>query len=738
MQKCNLYFFVFFLVNLFPILSYGQYKNTPHRRLVAGEIPVSKPGSYAKEGAVYVLTSDITSNASPVFLGKNVTLDLNGYSIKFTNGNYDHIPNSGFEEGLKGWDISKAPGAKIENTAEVHVFLGKKLLRLKAGDEITSPYIKLPFANRSYFAMCGVTGNFYHDMKKYPDDEMKVSVYVEDENGKEVICSTKYPDTVLVSCPVIKKQPRLGGGFVYAHLNQLAAGKYRVRVKAETDCLVDEIDIRPAMDVGISIIEKTAPFAHYDQVTYDGYPATFPSFFDYTSDADKRNPLPGIPQIDGDGTIIIKNGRIESFSDPVLAWGIQSSASRVKVILENVNIKVSGINTNAADIPQALIYNCRFDVSTPFVIQRHTPFYAVTLRGEFPSEVAHNEFYGGQGCLSFQGKHSSVHDNLFVNRQTVTNHYSISGSGDGSKIFNNRVEPEIGSGIWASGHIDVFGNIIKIKTSPSTCEYGHEEYSTNAIRMADYQRKHDAGFYGNKVFNNKIYVTALEYPAPKGYLPMAFGVFYSISGADNYVFNNDFVINKVNPASKTVTTAFYICGGKGFGGEFYDNRITTNVPAAWIASMYGGAENSKIYNNTIIPLNAAKFKTIRMGWAASKESVAENIQFKSNRVVGGKFEIDATNQPHSYTVSWTCTVKLTDRNGRPVKHKDVSITDKDNVNVVESKTGEDGVLSVELTEYTVNSEKKNIRTPYTLKVGSLSKEIQLTENTEVSLMVNDQ
>jgi hypothetical protein len=78
----------------------------------------------------------------------------------------------------------------VVNTKDVHVFLGKKLLRLKAGDEITSSHVYLPVANRSYYAMCGITGHYYHDMEKYPDDEMSISIYVEDEQGNEVICNT--------------------------------------------------------------------------------------------------------------------------------------------------------------------------------------------------------------------------------------------------------------------------------------------------------------------------------------------------------------------------------------------------------------------------------------------------------------------------------------------------------------------------------------------------------------------
>ena len=433
-----------------------------------------------------MLVKDITSATSTIFLGKDVTLDLNGYTIKYADGNYGHIFNSGFEEGEKGWDLSKAPGAKVVNTKDVHVFIGKKILSLKAGDEITSSYVNLPLANRSYFAMCGVTGSDYKDMGGDLNNQMKVSVYVEDEHGKEVRCVTKYGDTTLVSCPVEKKAPRLGGGFVYAHLNHLPAGKYRVRIKADTDCLVDEIDIRPAMDVGIGIVENTYPTAHYDHL----FNSILAAFFDYTQDVSTGTPIASIPRVQGTGAIIIRNGVIESGALGILSWGIQSTAKNVKIILDNVKIKTSGINSTAADLPQATITHCRFEVDNPFIINRHyANFYAVDLRGEAPSEVSFSEFYGGQGCLVFKGNNSSIHHNYFVNRQMVTNHYSIMAMGDSSKIFENRIEPETGSGIEIYVHrgIEIFNNTFKIKTSPPTCEYGHEEYSTAAVRMADYQ-----------------------------------------------------------------------------------------------------------------------------------------------------------------------------------------------------------------------------------------------------------
>jgi hypothetical protein len=520
----------------------------------------------------------------------------------------------------------------------------------------------------------------------------------------------------------------------------LPAGKYRVRIRADNDCLVDEIDIRPAMDAGISIIENTTPLAHYDHVIMESYPPVIPAFFDYTEDVTTGKPLSSLPQAKGTGTITIKNGVIESGAVGILSWGIQSSAQNVKIILENVKIQTSGISSGAADISWVSISNCRFDVDMPFLIQRHSYICSVLLRGINASEVAHSEFYGGQGCLSMRGKYSLVHDNLFVNNQTVTNHYSIMGTGDSSKIYNNRFEPKQGAGIYVSRYTEVFNNIFKIETAAPTCEYGREEYSTAAIRLGDYHAAPGSpkASVGNRIHDNKIYITAKNYPEPKEFIPMSWGIYYSASGGENYVYGNDIVVNKMDTSSKVITAAFYICGGpRYFGGQFYNNRITTNVPAAWIASMYGGASNSKIYNNTIIPLEGAMFKTFRIGFMGCDDCVAKNIEFRSNEIVGGQFDLDVTDQQHSYTVYWTYSLLVVDENGKPVKNAQVKILDK-NKSVAVLQKGEDGLLRVELPEYSAEGKEETWKAPYTVQVGNVTKEVRLNQNTESSLVLKVQ
>jgi hypothetical protein len=215
---------------------------------------------------------------------------------------------------------------------------------------------------------------------------------------------------------------------------------------------------------------------------------------------------------------------------------------------------------------------------------------------------------------------------------------------------------------------------------------------------------------------------------------MSWGIFYSASGGENYIYNNDITVTKVDPSSKVITAALYICGGpKYFGGQFYDNRITTNVPAAWIASMYGGASNSKLYNNTIIPLNGAKFKTFRIGTTGCDDCIAKNVEFRSNKIEGQKFEMDVTDQDHSFSVYWTLTVKVTDAKGTPAKNADVTILDKNKAVALQTKTDENGKLTVELAEYTVDGKKKKVSSPYIITAGTLKKEIELDRNKEVIL-----
>jgi len=712
-----------------------QYVQKKHCPVSDNEIPVTKPGYYGESGKTYVLVNDISSPQSAIFLGKDITLDLNGYTITFADGNYGHVPNYGFEEGLTGWNISKAPGAKVENTEEIHTFIGNKILRLNSGEEIISGYVYLPVAGRSYFAMCGLTGNYYTDMKGDLKNDMRVSIFVDDENGKEIKCITQYGDSVRVSCPVINRSTQLGGGFVFAHLNKLPAGKYRIRVRAENDCLVDEIDIRPAMDVGIGIVGVTHPMGHYDHL----FNRIHVAFFDYTGDVSTGKPIQELPVVKGSGTITIKNGIINNATTGILSWGIQSTAEDVRIVLDNVKINSSGINTTAVDVEQATITNCTFNIDNPFIINRHgAEFYAVDLRGRLASEVSFSEFSGGQGCLSFRGDFSRIHHNYFINRQTVTNHYSIMAMGDSSHIFENVFKPEIGSGIEVYIHrgMEIFNNIFHINAAPPSCEY-HLHLSTNAIRLADYGAPEGSprGCYANRVYNNKFFINGKKFDKYPDYIPMASAFFYSASAGDNEIFGNNIIIHQDDPDSDAEAFAFYI--GNARGGKIYNNNIISNVTPIWVACSYGRADSTILTGNHIEKAKNTliDFNPVRMGSLEHMSYVAKGTEFRSNLLSGLDFGIDATDQDHSYSVYWTLEINLRDKKNRPAPDTEIVLTDKNGREAIRQKSGKNGSLMIELPEFTVDGTIRNCLSPYIIKSGKIKTEVILNKNCEIDLLV---
>src|SRR5690606_30258566 len=172
----------------------------------------------------------------------------------------------------------------------------------------------------------------------------------------------------------------------------------------------------------------------------------------------------------------------------------------------------------------------------------------------------------------------------------------------------------------------------RVEASPPTCEYGGEEYSVAGIRIADYRAAPGSeGAAGdNKVYNNTIYVKGKDFSDYPQYTPMAWGIYYSASGGNNHVFGNDIFVEQQDLLTKADAAAFYICGGTtGYGGKFYNNTITTNVPAAWIASRYGGTTNTQLVQNRIVKSESSSrgFPPFRMGWEACESCFAKDVEF---------------------------------------------------------------------------------------------------------------
>ncbi|HUU43617.1 MAG TPA: right-handed parallel beta-helix repeat-containing protein, partial [Planctomycetota bacterium] len=639
-------------------------------------------------------------------------------TVTFADAKYEHVPNYGFEEGLAGWDVTKARGAKVVSSM-IRPMVGAKILELKAGDEIVSPYITLPVPDRTYYAMCAVA-----------TDKMRVTINVDDAQGNPVTCTFTGRREPVSQPPLANQNPKLGGGVLFAHLHHLPAGKYRIRIKAETDCLIDECDIRPGLDAGVAVVGRIAPYATYSDAL-KWYPC---AFFDYNRKDAREQAVEGIPVVTGAGTVTIRNGVIRNGTPGMRTLGVHSNAPEVTVVLKNVKIVNSGINANAARLSRATLQDCRLEVDTPFIIDRHNTTEA-SVRVDHATEISGCEFIGGQG--NFSGECPSIHDNLFVNAQTVTNHYSIS-PGSGTKIYRNRFEPRIGSGIYIGrGHdVEVYDNVFKIASAPPNCEYRYSRYSTNAIRLSDYNAKPgepaERRCAGNRVYNNTIHITGKSYPEYDHYEPRAYAFFISVGGGTNTIHGNRIFIDKTDRGNCRAL-AFFV-GGSSNGGEIHNNTVVSNCPVGWLGNDYGNAANTVFHGNRFerAPNTPRGTKLFVLGDGGN---AVRDVGFYSNDFDGWTELFDYHSRSVAYAFGWTLTVKVVDGAGRARADAEVVITAADGAEVLRRRTDGAGQAEIRLPEFTYENGRQVDCPAYTVTCGGASTKADLKKDTAVTLRV---
>ena len=124
-----------------------------------------------------------------------------------------------------------------------------------------------------------------------------------------------------------------------------------------------------------------------------------------------------------------------------------------------------------------------------------------------------------------------------------------------------------------------------------------------------------------------------------------------------------------------------------------------------------------------------------MGSSEQPDYIAHNIEFRSNILKGMKFDIDATEQPHNYIVYWTLKINAHDKTGRPSKDAAIIVTDKNGKEVLRQKTGSEGLLSIELPEYSVDGSVKTFFSPFTVSAGKKKSVVDLKNNSEIDLLI---
>jgi hypothetical protein len=249
--------------------------------------------------------------------------------------------------------------------------------------------------------------------------------------------------------------------------------------------------------------------------------------------------------------------------------------------------------------------------------------------------------------------------------------------------------------------------------------------------VADYgaEAGSERGCADNRIYSNRFHIVGRDYPEYPDYVPMAWAFFHSASGGDTYIYDNDIVVEHRDPESKAEAAAFYI-GGANNGGFWYNNRITSNVPAIWLATPYGSAHGARFSKNSItITDNQTKnINPVRIGFSERPGSVATGIEFRSNEIHGSEFGADIVNTGHSYTVYWTLTVHVRDANNNGIPEQEVRISDCNGRLKSILKTGANGSIAVELPEYRVNDKSVEKYSPYTTEFDDSEREVILNRN----------
>jgi hypothetical protein len=662
------------------------------------EIPVDKPGCYAKAGATYILTKDISSPMTAVFLGKDIVLDLNGHTITFADGGYKHIQNHSFEEGHKGWDLGKAKSATIKNTRMFFPLVGDFTCELKAGDEIVSSYVEVPLANRAYYGTVAVT-------KK----EMRVDVVVEDGEGKQLDYRFPLGKKKPVACPILNTGPNLGGGVIFALLWKQPAGRYRMRIRAKTDAVIDYVDIVPAADVGVAI-GPAAPWL--DLVNTMGWdPCAFPDYYENKE----------IPSASGEGTVTIRNGTIKNGFDGMRSFCIQANAGGVKLVLQNLKLVNSGLNAFAVQTEGPLeMKQCRTLLDVPFVITRHAGGASVTFGGgQKPSLVSGCAFLGGQGGVN--GTKGDVSECYFRNKQTVTNNYAI-GCGAGNRIHHNFIAPVSGSGMYISGKgSEVYDNVFEVEGPAPNNEYHDQDYTANAIRISDYNRPSGdpKGCENNRVYRNKFKVRGRSYAGTHpNYIGIATGIFTSVGAGPNYIYDNDFDVElEAQNGSRREAWAFYAGGDQS--GQFYNNRIVANGTPLWIGTRYEATKECDVFGNTFTRKpGAGHFPWFKLGNASK-------VIFGDNKFPGSEFSLEGGSHYTGYTIAVKAGAPGTEAVAR----------DKDGKEFKKGRFDEKGTWIVRLAEFLVGKqggEKADV-SAYTIESGGRSARIEVRKDATVEL-----
>ena len=641
------------------------------------------PYILSQSDTTYILQTNIVSEGTAFIVdGKNVTLDINNYEIKFgAIQGYSDIPNGNFEQGsgstIPYWNLSGAPSARIVSTSEMPMKDSQtlKLNNPTAPEEIISDWAVLP-ANRTYFASAQIKSCY--GCKHY--------IKVENEAGT-IVASM---DTINVAI----------GGTVGVKFKPVAQGKYRLRIMFENpsgtnSSYIDDAFIRPAYDAGIVMA----------------------GYFDSLRTPDLVGITPPHP-LSQSANFVVKNGTITEGVNGTRFKAMYKFGAVGAAEMANVRSFVSGISSSnfISTTANNNLHDNVFTNQAPDVIDRMDLFTFPVVPGS-NSTVANNIFEGGQGGISASDSSNiTITSNTIKIRASVTNHYGvIMYNSNNITVQNNRFEPYAGPGVALSTkttNCNVSNNTFVLKAMPCDTEFP-TGLTTPAIRVTDYNTTVAANMTQNNVIHNNTVTGTVsmfsQYPLCK---PVLVG-FHLSTGGQNEYYENSVNLSTTDASARAI--GIYAAAPQT--GLFRNNFFESNNMGAWITNPYGIGNNGQYISNTFSKgANPLEYHTFYMGYCCGFP--ADNHVFTDNQFTNGASMDDIylfSNQSdhYSYTVKWYLNVNVVNQNNNPITGALVSAdATGGGAEHVEALTDSSGKVKLELTQF--------YREGYSLRINPVS------------------
>jgi len=669
---------------------FRNLSNVDHYFLLMGNIKSTSTG------AVFGFDA-----ANPSVDAKTV-FDLNGYTITYSSANYETIPNNGFEK----WNDINTPqdwtvisGVVEQRSTKYWMPMsGEYLLYTENPLIIKSSPIYLPL-KRAY--------NAYVTIGRAKDTDITLEVL---NSNDQVICS-------------ITKPGFFRGQTIACRFDLDNPGYYYIRLSTQGYAYFDLNGIVPIDDHGIGVF--TAWSLNPNNSRHKAVVENFQGL-DIPASGDHAYP-------DRLNVFEIKNGNIIAGHENQASYGVYISGT-TKLIMHDVKIFANGIKSHSVKAGGE-IYNNYLEVNMPWYFAREsTEEENVILEyGMFFGNSAIN----GQGVIRLDGEGTKIFNNYLRNNAQATNHYAIIHSGATNPVIHDNIfDPVEGSGILTYvGHgYRIFNNTFNVKTAPCNVEYINEDYSTNGIRMNDYNSGDN---YDNWVYDNIFNIVGENFEtAWEKCMPVTTGIFYTASGVDNKIYNNKFNITKTNSDEKAPVYGLYI-GGEVYNKPvnnklIYDNYFETNDKAIWISTFYGSASDLWLENNTFNRIEN-KYYTPVMPEAAIQMGhtgkIAKNLRLINNHYLNGfdsnkiYFTGSVNTGIFDLVKKWYWNVSVKDGQGNPLSGVNVQASSLNMEENIKGFTDNNGDISLIITEYTEfgdmipdGSRKRQIFTPYSLYV----------------------